>query len=223
MPSSLIDLSHAVEDGMITYKGLPAPVICDFWSREHSQQFYAEGTTFQIGKIELVSNTGTYVDSPFHRFENGKDLSQLPLESLADLDAVVIRATEAGRPIDRAAFGSLSLKGKAVLIHTGWDRHWRTDPYFDGTHPHLTRDAAEHLVQSGATFVGIDTYNIDNTTDKTRIVHTTLLGADIPICEHMTGLAQLPDNNFRFFALPVKIKNMGTFPVRAIGVVPGNA
>ncbi|MBM4425552.1 MAG: cyclase family protein [Chloroflexi bacterium] len=218
MTRQLIDLSHTVEDGMITYKGLPAPVLCDFWSREYSRQFYAEGAEFQIGKIEMVANTGTYVDSPFHRFAHGKDLSQLPLSSLADLDAVVIRAAGVGRAVDRSAIGNVDVRGKAVLIHTGWSRHWRTDPYFEG-HVFLTADAAEYLRDSGAALVGIDSYNIDDTAAKSRPVHTTLLGADIPIVEHMTGLDQLPDRNFRFFAVPVKVKGMGTFPVRAVAVV----
>lgn len=217
MTTQLFDLSHTVEDGMITYKGLPAPIVCDFWSREHSKQFYAEGTTFQIGKIEMVANTGTYVDSPFHRYENGKDLSELPLSSLADLDGVVIRIPAGMQSIDRSIFGNIALKGKAVLIHTGWDRYWRTDQYYEG-HSFVTREAADYLAQAGATFVGIDSYNIDSTADKSRPAHTILLGAEIPICEHMTGLQYLPDSNFRFFALPVKVKGMGTFPVRAIAI-----
>jgi len=214
----LIDLSHTVEDGMITYKGLPAPIVCDYWTREHSRQFYAEGTEFQIGKIEMIANTGTYLDSPFHRYAHGKDLSELPLTSLADLDGIVIHAPANSRAIDRSAFANFDLRGKAVLVHTGWSRHWRTDQYFEG-HPFLTRDAAQHLADSGAAIVGIDSYNIDDTADKTRPAHTILLGADIPIVEHMTGLALLPDTGFRFYAVPVKVKGMGTFPVRALAVV----
>ncbi|MEK6575395.1 MAG: cyclase family protein [Chloroflexota bacterium] len=218
MIKQLIDLSHTVEDGMITYKGLPAPIVCDYWTREHSRQFYAEGTEFQIGKIEMIANTGTYVDSPFHRYAHGKDLSELPLASLADLDGIVVRVPTDSRAIDRSAFANLDLHGKAVLAHTGWSRHWRTDQYFEG-HPFLTRDAAQHLADSGAAIVGIDSYNIDDTADKTRPAHAILLGADIPIIEHMTGLDQLPDRGFRFFAVPVKVKGMGTFPVRALAVV----
>lgn len=218
MTKRLIDLSHTVEDGMITYKGLPAPIVCDYWTREHSRQFYAEGTEFQIGKIEMIANTGTYLDSPFHRYAHGKDLSELPLTSLADLDGIVIHAPANSRAIDRSAFANFDLRGKAVLVHTGWSRHWRTDQYFEG-HPFLTRDAAQHLADSGAAIVGIDSYNIDDTADKTRPAHTILLGADIPIVEHMTGLALLPDTGFRFYAVPVKVKGMGTFPVRALAVV----
>jgi len=218
MTRQLIDLSHTVEQGMITYKGLPAPMICDFLSREDSRKHYAAGTEFNIGKIEMVANTGTYVDSPFHRFTDGIDLSELPLESLADLDGIVVRATEFGRAIDVKAFSGLRVKGKAVLINTNWSRHWRTDQYFEG-HPFLTKDAVEFLVEKGAVFVGIDTYNIDDTNDGTRPAHTTLLGNNIPICEHMCGLDLLPNSGFRFHAAPVKVKAFGTFPVRAYAVL----
>jgi len=217
MAHALIDLSHTVEHGMITYKGLPAPMICDFLSREDSRKHYAAGTEFNIGKIEMVANTGTYVDSPFHRFADGIDLSELPLESLADLEGIVVRATEFGRAIDVKAFSGIRVKGKAVLINTNWSRHWRTDQYFEG-HPFLTKDAVEFLVEKGAVFVGIDTYNIDDTNDGTRPAHTTLLGNNIPICEHMCGLDLLPDSGFRFHAAPVKVKAFGTFPVRAYAV-----
>jgi kynurenine formamidase len=213
---TLLDLSHTVEDGMITYKGLPAPIICDYLSRERSRQLYAEGTEFQIGKIEMVANTGTYLDSPFHRYADGKDLSELDLAALVDLDGVVVRA--AGRAITRAAFGELDIRGKAVLVHTGWAAHWRTDQYFEG-HPYLTEDAATHLANAGAALVGIDSFNIDDTADGRRPVHTILLGAEIPIVEHMRGLEQLPEAGFKFFAAPVKVKGFGTFPVRAFAIV----
>lgn len=215
----IVDLSHSVEDGMITYKGLPAPIICDYLSREQSHANYAEGTEFQIGKIEMVSNTGTYLDSPFHRFANGRDLSELDLASLTDLDAVAVHLTGmAGRAIGHEALGALDVRGKAVLIHTGWDAHWRTDQYFEG-HPYLTEDAAVWLRDAGAVLVGVDTYNIDDITDGRRPVHTTLLRADIPIVEHMTGLGQLPEAGFRFTAVPPKVKGMGTFPVRAHAIL----
>ncbi len=216
---SLIDVSHTVEAGMITYKGLPAPLICDYLSRQDSRRLYAEGTEFQIGKIEMVANTGTYVDSPFHRYAEGKDLAELPLASLANLDAVVVRASDRdGRAIDCRSLTGRSVKGKAVLINTGWDRHWRTEQYFEG-HPFLTREAADYLADAGAVLVGIDSFNIDDTGDGTRPAHSILLGAEIPIVEHMRGLAGLPDRGFRFFAVPVKVKGFGTFPVRAFGVV----
>lgn len=218
MNHRLIDLSHEVEHGMITYKGLPAPIICDFLSREESRKHYAEGTEFNIGKIEMVANTGTYVDSPFHRFADGIDLSELPLESLADLDGLVVHAPDSGRAIIANVFQGFDINGKAVLIHTNWSRHWRTDQYFE-EHPFLTRDAAKYLVEAGAAFVGIDTYNIDDTADGTRPAHTILLDHRIPICEHMCGLENLPDSGFRFHAAPVKVKAFGTFPVRAYAVL----
>jgi len=215
----LIDVSHAVEDGMITYKGLPAPIICDYLSREASRRLYAEGTEFQIGKIEMVANTGTYLDSPFHRFADGKDLAALDLTTQADLDCVVVRVVSQNeRTITPAVFAKLDLGGKAVLVHTGWDRHWRSEQYFEG-HPFLTTEAALFLVEAGAKLVGIDSYNIDDTADGRRPVHTALLGAEIPIVEHLCGLQHLPEQGSRFFAVPVKVKGFGTFPVRAFAIV----
>jgi len=214
----LIDLSHTVEHGMITYKGLPAPIICDFLSREASKAKYAADTTFHIGKIEMVANTGTYVDAPFHRYADGKDLAQLPLESLAHLDGLVFHAKPGQRAIGPELFEKADVRGKAVLVHTGWAKHWRTDRYFEG-HPFLTAVAAEWLKEQGAAFVGIDSLNIDSTETGQRPVHTILLAADIPICEHMCKLEQLPDQGFRFHAAPVKVTNFGTFPVRAYAVI----
>ena len=218
----LIDLSHDLEHGMITYRGLPAPIVCDFLSREASRSLYAPGTEFHIGRIDMVANTGTYVDAPFHRYEHGADLAALPLESLADLDAVVVRADgdSIGPAVSADLFDNLDLQGKAVLIQTGWDRHWRTDAYFEN-HPHLTASAARRLVDAGARFVGIDSYNIDDTGDGTRPVHTLLLGEGIPICEHMCNLAALPASGARLTAAPVKVRRFGTFPVRAFAVVSG--
>lgn len=216
--TQLIDLSHTVEAGMITYKGLPAPIICDFLSREASRALYAEGTEFHIGKIEMVANTGTYLDSPFHRFANGIDLADLPLESLVNLAGVVIRVMNVGQVIDAHYFHGFDLTGKAVLVHTNWSQHWRTDQYFEG-HPYLTEGAAIYLRDQGAALVGIDSYNIDDIRDGRRPVHTTLLGANIPIVEHMTNLDRVPDGGFRFHAAPVKVKNFGTFPVRAYAVL----
>jgi kynurenine formamidase len=220
----LIDLSHTVEDGMITYKGLPAPIICDYFSREQSRALYAPGEEVHIGKIDMVANTGTYLDSPFHRYADGKDLSQLDLTTLAELDGVVARLTDRQeRAITSAdllaALGGTQVRGKAVLVATGWSRHWRTDQYFKA-HPYLTADAAEMLATAGATLVGIDSHNIDDTADGRRPVHSILLGADIPIVEHMTGLESLPLTGFRFSAVPVKVKGMGTFPVRAYAALP---
>lgn len=214
-----IDVSHSVEHGLITYKRLPAPVICDYLSREQSRKLYAQGTEFHIGKIEMVANTGTYLDSPFHRYADGRDLSQLALSSLADLDGVTVSAIgHPGRAVGRAAFGHIEVKGKAVLVRTGWDEHWKTDRYFEG-HPFLTEEAAEFLAAEGAALVGIDSYNIDDTADGRRPVHSILLGAGITIVEHLCHLQGLPDEGFKFYAVPVKVKGMGTFPVRAFAVV----
>jgi kynurenine formamidase len=213
---AFIDLSHAVKAGMQTYPGLPGPVICDFLSREASRAKYAPGTEFQIGKIELVANTGTYVDSPFHRYADGVDLAGLRLEQLADLDTVVISSQAPA--IGPEAFAKLDMRGKAVLVHTGWSQHFGTPRYFTG-HPFLTAAAAELLVEAGAAFVGIDSLNIDSISDGTRPVHTTLLRAGIPIGEHFTNLAALPARGARLHAAPVKVVAFGTFPVRAYAIV----
>lgn len=213
----LIDVSHTVEHGMITYKGLPAPVISDHLSREDSRSRYAPGTEFQIGKIEMVANTGTYLDSPFHRYARGKDLAALDLNSIANLDGIVIRVSE--REITEKRFSEIQVKDKAVLVHTGWDKHWRTEEYSSGNHPFLTESAATYLAKSGATLVGIDSFNIDATHDGNRPAHSILLGHDIPIVEHLCGLGDLPDSGFKFFAVPVKVRQFGTFPVRAFAIV----
>jgi arylformamidase len=214
------ELSHTIESGMITYQGLPAPLICDFLSREASRRIYAPGTEFHIGRIDMVANTGTYLDSPFHRFADGADLSELPLDSLAGLEGVRVRVDPGQRAITARQFQGLDLDGKAVLVHAGWDRHWRSDAYFEG-HPFLTEDAAQLLCDATVALVGIDSYNIDDTTDMARPVHTLLLGSNIPIVEHMTGLQFLPQNGFSFFAIPPKIRHFGTFPVRAFARFDG--
>jgi kynurenine formamidase len=210
----LIDVSHTVEHGMVTYPGLPAPSICDWLSREASRAKYAHGTEFQIGKIEMVANTGTYVDSPFHRYEDGKDLSELPLESVADVECLVVRIDPAQRTIDEVPLPASEVGGRAVLFNAGWDRHWRTDAYFEG-HPYLTERAAEWLARAGAAIVGIDSLNIDSIATGERPVHSVLLGRNIPIVEHMRGLGDVPERGGRFSAVPVKVKGFGTFPVRA--------
>jgi kynurenine formamidase len=215
----MIDVSHTVEHGMITYKGLPAPAISDFLSREASREHYASGTEFHIARIEMVANTGTYIDSPFHRYPDGRDLSELPLESLANLEGITIRTDGAStRAIDSSAFDGRDLGGKAVLFHTGWDKNWRTDAYFRN-HPYLTADAALRLAEERVSLVGIDSFNIDDTADLVRPAHSILLTSGIPIVEHLCNLESLPDNGFRFFAVPVKVKAFGTFPVRAFGIV----
>jgi arylformamidase len=215
----LIDVSHTLESGMLTYKGLPAPIICDYLSREASRKIYASGTEFQIGRIDMVANTGTYLDSPFHRYVDGKDLSQLPLESLANLPCVVAQvAPSSSRAIEALPLAPRDIRGKAVLIRTDWDAHWRTDRYFEGF-PFLTADLASWLRDAGVALVGIDSHNIDCTDGGERPVHSTLLGADIPIVEHLRGLSAVPERGAKFFAVPVKVKGMGTFPVRAFAAL----
>lgn len=219
MRHNLIDLSHEIEHGMVTYRGLPSPSISDWLSRDASTARYTPGTTFQIGKIELLANTGTYIDAPFHRYQDGRDVAGYALEAVADLPGIVIRAGSGGRPIERARFDGLELQGNAVLVHTGWDAHWRTDTYSGGQHPFVTKDAAEYLAKAGAALVGIDSLNIDDDKDGTRPAHTILLGAGVAIVEHMTNLGALPDSGFRFFAVPPKVRGMGSFPVRAFALV----
>jgi kynurenine formamidase len=215
--SGLVDLSHTITDGLVTYKGLPAPIICDYLSREASRQFYEGGTEFQIGKIEMVANTGTYIDCPFHRYPDGDDLSEVGLERFADLDGIVIRADyHAGLPINQTFFADKELRGRAVLIHTGWgDDHWNTPQYYEN-HPFVTEDAAAYLKEVGVKLVGIDSHNIDDTRSRNwRPAHSILLGAEILIVEHMCNLGALPDEGFYFSAVPPKVAGMGTFPVRA--------
>lgn len=214
----LIDLSHSVAEGKVTYQGIPAPKICDFLSREASKAYYAEGVSFCINKIEMPANTGTYIDSPFHRYAEGKDLAKMPLESVAELRAVVCRVKHSHRAVGLETFKDVELSGKAVLVETGWSKHWGTERY-NINHPYLTREAAKHLQENGVLLVGIDSLNIDDTDDPERPVHSILLGADIPIVEHMCNLKMLPDSGFTFHAAPVKVHKFGTFPVRAYAVV----
>ena len=215
----LIDLSHTIENGLVTYKGLPAPVICDYLSRENSRQFYEEGTEFQIAKIEMVSNTGTYLDCPFHRYANGKDLSEFGLEYFTDLEAIVIHVPFTDTlAVTEEHLKRHDLRSRAVLIHTGWDGNWNTEKYYEN-HPYLTQGAATYLRDCQIKLVGIDSHNIDDTTGKTRPVHTTLLGAEILIVEHLCNLYLLPNDGFTFSAIPPKFKGVGTFPVRAMAKV----
>ena len=213
----LIELNHVIEHGMVTYQGLPAPVICDYWSREESRARYAAGTEFQIGRIDMVANTGTYLDTPFHRYADGADLSEVPLAAVAALPGVVI--VSAATQIDADAFAGIDVRGCAVLIRTGWDRHWRAKAYFRG-HPFVTATAAEALRDGGAALVGIDSHNIDDVSGDTRPVHSILLAAGIPIVEHLTNLAALPPRGFTFHAAPPRVRGMGTFPVRAFAQTP---
>ena len=218
MKQTLIDLSHVVEAGMTTYPGLPGPGLSDFLSREDSRGKYAPGTEFHIGHIQFVGNTGTYVDAPFHRFSGGKDLAELPLSSLADLPGIVVRSPGQAREVGAEAFRGLDVSGKAVLIDTGWSEHWGKPRYLEAN-PFLNGEAAMLLREGGAALVGIDSVNLDDMNDMKRPAHTALLEAEIPVAEHLTGLAKLPQNGFRFFAVPVKVRSFGTFPVRAFAIV----
>jgi kynurenine formamidase len=213
----LVDLSHTIENGMITYKGLPAPIICDYLSREDSKKIYSAGTEFQIGKIEMVSNTGTYIDCPFHRYADGDDLSQIHLDSLVDLEGILINAKNS-QSVDVEFFQNIDLKGKAILIHTNWSRHWRTDAYFEN-HPFVTEEAAAFLAKAEVKLVGIDSHNIDDTRQRSRPVHSMLLKNNILIVEHLTNLQLLEGKKFLFSAVPPKFVGVGTFPVRAFAKV----
>ena len=201
---------------MTTYPGLPAPKISDHLSRDASRGVYAAGTTFQIGRVEMVANTGTYVDAPFHRFAEGVDIGEIPLERLADLEGLVVDAGS-GRAIGADRLDGRTLSGRAVLIRTGWDIHWRTPLYGEG-HPYLTRAAAEALVLAAPALVGIDSLNIDDTADASRPAHTLLLRAGIPIVEHLCNLKALPASSFRFHCVPAPFRGLGSFPVRAYAV-----
>ena len=213
----LIDLSHVIVDGMTTYPGLPAPVIADHLTREAAETIYGPGITFQIGMVTMCTNTGTYLDVPFHRFADGHDLSQLPLERVAGVPAVCLDRRGV-TTIDLNDDDLLGLSGHAVLIHTGHARHWGTSAYFVD-HPHLSEQAAQALVRAGVACVGIDSLNIDSTAGGERPVHTVLLGSEIPIVEHLVHLDRLPASGFSFTAVPPKIEGTGTFTVRAFATM----
>jgi len=213
-----IDLSHDIVAGMTTYPGLPEPHITTHISREESGERLASGASFHIGRIDMVANTGTYLDSPWHFHESGADLSGLELERLANLPLTVVRRTEqqpAG--IEAGALPTTSIEGHAVLFHTGWDRNWGTDAYGTGA-PFLTADLVAALLAGQPALVGIDSVNIDDVNDGNRPAHSQLLGNGIAIVEHMTNLAALPDHGCRFFAVPPKVRAFGTFPVRAFAM-----
>ena len=214
-----IDLSHTIEHGLVTYRGLPAPIVCDYLSREESRKLYEPGTEFQIGKIEMISNTGTYLDTPFHRYADGKDLADLELEDLIDLPAVKVHVSHTEQlAISEIDLQNIDPAGKAVIIHTGWSEFWNTEHYFN-EHPFLTSGAAEYLRDRGARLVGIDSHNIDDSSGNARPVHTTLLGGGVLIVEHLCGLDRIPDGDFRFTAVPPKFRGVGTFPVRAFASI----
>lgn len=219
-----MELSHVISHGMITYPGLPAPEITAHMTREDSRSMYAPGTEFEIDRINMIGNTGTYLDSPYHRYEGGADLAALPLSSLADLPAVIIRTAGNGaRAVDVATLAAHQVAGTAVLLHTGGDQHWGTPAYADDA-PYLTEAGARWLVEQGAVLVGIDAVNIDDTsTGGHRPAHSLLLAAKIPVVEHLTGLDQLPVTGARFTAVPPRITDFGTFTVRAYAAVPAAA
>jgi kynurenine formamidase len=212
-----VELSHEIHAGMVSYPGMPGPEITPHLTREASRDHYAPGTEFAIDRITLVGNTGTYLDSPYHRYPGGGDLASLPLESLADLPAVVVRTAD--RAITALHLRTSEVTGRAVLLHTGWDRHWRTGEYGTAA-PYLTGEAARWLADAGAALVGIDSVNIDCTDGGERPAHSILLAAGIPVVEHLTNLDAVPDTGARFTAAPPRIAGFGTFPVRAYAAVP---
>lgn len=214
----LVDLSHPVVSGMVTVPGLAAPEITDHLTHAQSRPKYAPGTEFHFARVTLLGNTGTYLDAPLHRYEGGTDLAGLPLTSFADLDGLVVRA-EGATEIGVERLAGLDVRGRAVLVHTGFSRHWGTEAYLAGGHPYLTAEAAAFLVEGGAALLGIDSQNVDTMAGGERPVHSALLGAGIPIVEHMTGLAGLPDAGFRLHAAPPALAGVGTFTVRAYAVV----
>ena len=216
MKKHFIDLSHTIEDGLISYKGLPAPIICDYISRETSKQFYDGDTTFQIEKIEMVGNTGTYLDCPLHRYAHGKDFTEIELAALADLEGIkIVVPYQKQLAVTLADVEKYAVKGKAILIQTNWSEHWNTDKYYEN-HPFLTEAAAIYLRDNGAKLVGIDSHNMDDTRTRLRPAHSILLGANISVVEHLCNLAAIPEYGFLFSAVPPKVKGMGTFPVRAM-------
>ena len=219
MSRRIVDLSHAITHGMVTVPNLPPPTIDEYLTREASRERYAPGTEFSIGRITMVANTGTYLDTPFHRHANGFDLAGLELERVVDREGVLIDATGAGRRIDADQFAGVNVRGRAVLVRCDWDRHWGTADYGNGQHPFLTSAATQWLVDNGAALVGIDSQNVDDTADAARPAHTLLLGADIPIVEHLAGLSALAATGFRFSAVPPRVLGMGTWPVRAYAVI----
>lgn len=218
MAPQLIDLSHTVGPDVVTYPGLPPPEVGVHLSRDRAEELYGPGVRFHIGRLSMVANTGTYLDTPFHRFDGGHDLTEVPLDAVADVPGVVVDASGAAGAIDSGLFDRDDLSGAAVLIRTGWDRHWNTPAYADG-HPFISAEVAERLAATGARVVGIDSLNIDSTDDPARPAHTTLLGAGTYIVEHLRALDQLDATQpFRFFAVPVKVSGLGTFPVRAFAI-----
>ena len=210
--SRFIELSHPIVEGMETYRPLPTPRVEVL--NDYDASRYEGKSEFLIASLHICGNTGTYVDSPRHRFRGAVDLAGLHLERVADLPVVAVDAMQVGRAIGPESLPSGDLKGKAVLFRTDFSRHWGTESYFSGN-PYLTADASEALAAAGPAFVGIDSLNIDNITDMARPAHTNLLGAGIPICEHMTNLAAIASGAGRLHAVPIAWVGGATFPVRA--------
>ncbi|MFF5051956.1 cyclase family protein [Micromonospora sp. NPDC000663] len=220
----LVELSHVISDGMVTLPGWTAPRISDWLTFADSRANYAPGTEFHVARIDLIANTGTYLDTPAHRWAGGDDLTGMPLDRIADLPGVVVRVPAGARAVDRLMLAPYEVAGHAVLLHTGWDAHFGTERYAAPEAPHLTGEAARALADAGAALVGIDSINIDDmgpAAGGERPAHSTLLAAGIPIVEHLTGLDALPPSGFRFTAAPPMVAGMGTFPVRAFAVVDG--
>jgi kynurenine formamidase len=216
--ATIVDLSHVLEHGTVTYPGLPAPAISDHLSREASRQRYAPGYEFHIGRIDMVSNTGTYLDTPFHRYPDGHDLAGLDPARVVGVPGIVVDAGD-DQEIPSTRLDGHDVTGHAVLFHTGWDRHWGTERYGEPDHPFLSVAAAERLAEGGAAVVGIDSVNIDGTRTGERPIHSVLLAAGVPIIEHLTCLDRIGGRPFTFVAVPPAIRGMGTFPVRALAVV----
>ncbi|MET7666619.1 cyclase family protein [Micromonospora luteifusca] len=218
----LVELSHVISDGMTTLPGWPAPEITDWLTFAASRERYAPGTEFHVARIDMIANTGTYLDTPAHRWAGGDDLAGVSLDRLADLPGVVVRVPAGTRTVDRLMLAPYEVAGRAVLLHTRWDAHFGTERYGSPEAPYLTGDAAQALAHAGAALVGIDSINIDDMSPAAgggRPAHSTLLAAGIPIVEHLTGLDALPPSGFRFTAAPPMVTGMGTFPVRAFAVV----
>jgi kynurenine formamidase len=215
----LIDLSHPIEDGMTTYPGLPAPRMSAHLSRADSRERYQGEAEFHIGRIDMVANTGTYIDAPFHRYADGTDVGELPLNRIANVAGLIVQLTRGERSLRIEQLRGVELRDRALLVHTGWSRHWRSDAYGNADHPFIPRETAQYLVDEGVAVVGIDSVNIDDMADPARPAHTLLLGGGIPIVEHLTNLSELDDREFTFFAVPPPMRGMGTFSVRAFALV----
>ncbi|WP_433537048.1 cyclase family protein [Micromonospora sp. CA-249363] len=218
----LVELSHVLSDGMTTLPGWPGPRITDWLTYAESRKRYAPGTEFHVARIDMIANTGTYVDTPAHRWAGREDLTGVSLDRLADLPGLVVRVPADTRAVDRLMLAPYEVAGRAVLLHTGWDAHFGTERYGAPEAPHLSEDGARALADAGAALVGIDSINIDDMSpaaNGVRPAHSILLAAGIPVVEHLTGLDALPPTGFRFTAAPPMVAGMGTFPVRAFAVV----